>query len=132
MLFTTKTEYGLRALVKLAKNSTGRPLSLLQIAREEKLPKLYLEQLFKNLKAERIVKSSKGAEGGYALFKPAEKISLLRIIEALEGPLLVSYCLSDKGQTRCSCQSCLTKKVWNKLQKNIKATLQAFTLKDLI
>ena len=132
MLFTTKTEYGLKALAKLSDNRKIKPKSLAQIAKQEKLPKLYLEQLFRKLKAKGIVKSIKGADGGYVLARSAKRISLLEIIEALEGPLAVSYCLGDSAQLTCSCQGCLTKKVWAKVQGNLVKTLKGFKLSDLI
>jgi len=132
MLFTTKTEYGLKSLVKLAKKSSHEPLSLACIAKEEKLSKIYLEQLFKKLHDRKIVKSTKGASGGYILARPATRINLLEIIEALEGPLAVSYCFGDKAELACSCRGCLTKKVWDKVQKNLTQTLKSVKLSDLI
>jgi Rrf2 family protein len=132
LLFTTKTEYGLKSLVKLAKNRSSAPLPLSSIAKEEKLSKIYLEQLFKKLHDRGIVKSTKGAGGGYVLARPANKISLLEIIESLEGSLAVSYCFGDKAELACSCRGCLTKKVWDKVQKNLILTLKSFKLSDLV
>jgi len=132
MMFTTKTEYGLRALVALAENGRNQPLSLAQIAKSEHLSLSYLEQIFKKLKKHQIVKGIKGAEGGYLLARPAVKITLLKILEALEGPLAISYCLDGNNRLSCSCRGCLTKKVWNKLQGDIIKTLRKFKLSDLI
>lgn len=132
-MFTTKTEYGLRALVKLAKNKNHKPISLAQIAKEEQLPQPYLEQIFSKLKANDIVTSVKGSEGGYILSRPASKINLFEIIEALEGPLAVFYCIAqDNLKNGCNIKNCLTRKVWNEIQINIIKILRKFKLNHLI
>ena len=131
-MFTTKTEYGLRALVALANNSDNQPLSLAQIAKSEQISLSYLEQIFKKLKSRKIVRSIKGAEGGYLLFRPAKNVTLLKILETLEGPLAVAYCLGDNNRISCSCRGCLTKKVWAELQRNVIKTLKKFNLTNLI
>lgn len=132
-MFTTKTEYGLRAMVALAKNNSRQPLSLAQISKQEHISQSYLERLFIKLRADDLVRSSKGASGGYLLSRPAKKINIFEIVEALEGPVAVFYCLAeDQPKTVCSAHSCLTKRVWQQLQKNVVATLRKFTLADLI
>ncbi|MFA5029246.1 MAG: Rrf2 family transcriptional regulator [Patescibacteria group bacterium] len=133
MMFTTKTEYGLRAMVSLAKNKGKKPLSLAQIAKSNHISQAYLEQLFAKLKANDLVKSSKGVEGGYVLYRPASKINVFEIVEALEGPLAVFYCMSgEQKKAVCSIKDCLTKKIWSELQRNIIKTLRRFSLADLI
>jgi Rrf2 family transcriptional regulator, cysteine metabolism repressor len=133
MMFTTKTEYGLRALVRLAKNKTKGPLSLMEISKLEHISRAYLEHIFKKLKEDDIVKSIKGAEGGYVLSREPKKIDLFEIVEALEGPLAVFYCMaSDENKMTCSVKGCLTRKVWDELQITIIKTLKKFKLSDLI
>ena len=133
MMFTTKTEYGLRALVRLTKNKAEGPLSLAEISKTEHISRSYLEHIFKKLKEDNIVKSIKGAEGGYILSRKPEKIDLFEIVEALEGPLAVFYCMANDGnKVACSVKGCLTRKVWDELQINIIKTLKKFKLSDLI
>ncbi len=133
MMFTSKTEYGLRAMVSLAKNKTGEPVSLSKISQEEHISQAYLERLFSKLKADGLIKSSKGAMGGYLLSRQPEKITMYEIIEALEGPLAVFSCMiDDEKKMICSVKNCLTKKVWSELQRNIIKTLRGFTLADLV
>ncbi len=133
MLFTTKTEYGMRALTALAKKKAKGPMSLAQIAKSEHISQSYLERLFAKLKDDGLVKSAKGVNGGYYLAKKPEKISVFDIVEALEGTLAVFYCVSDdEKRLACASPKCLARKVWNELQKNIIATLRKFTLADLI
>ena len=132
MLFTTKTEYGLRAMKALAKNKGKKPLPLAQIAKQEHISLSYLEQIIAKLKADNLVRGAKGVSGGYVLERPAKNISMFEIVEALEGPLAIFYCLSE-NQKKITCNGdCLTKKVWQELQRNIIHTLRKFKLADLI
>jgi len=133
MLFTTKTEYGMRAMVSLAKNKTKKPLSIAEISKSEHISQSYLERLFAKLKADDLVKSEKGVAGGYQLSRKPKDINIFEIVEALEGVLAVFDCVAkDHSKITCSPNKCLTKKVWQKLQANIIHTLREFTLADLI
>lgn len=130
MLFTTKTEYGLKALEILAKNNRGNAISLSDIAQETGLSLSYLEQLFSKLKRAKIITSTKGVGGGYVLSRPASKISLLEIISALEGRTSVNSCMAGAKQS-CS-GNCLTRKIWVEIQGDLEKTLNKYTLKNLI
>ncbi len=131
MKFSTKSEYGLRALVNLAKHKGY--YSLAQIAKEEKISLAYLERLFAKLKKAQIIESQKGVKGGYKLAKPLNKIDLKQVFEALEGNLSPYACdcliLNSICKTACSCQ---VKTVWQKLEKEIKKTLASIKLSELI
>jgi len=130
MLFTTKTEYGLKALGVLAKSGKNEAVSLAVIARQTGLSLSYLEQIFAKLKIAGIITSVKGVEGGYALSRPAKAIGLLAIIQALEGKTAVNNCMAG---ARKSCSSkCLTRKVWEEIQNNLEKTLKKYSLKDLV
>lgn len=133
MMFTTKTEYGMRAMVVLAKNKSRKPLSLAEISKLEHISQPYLERLFRKLKSDGLVKSIKGVNGGYVLARKPKDITMFEIVQCLEGVLAVFYCIGD-NQSKISCPTsgCLTKKVWDELQKNIITTLRRFTLADLI
>ena len=132
-MFTTKTEYGMRAMTTLAQNKGKLPLSLAQIAKADHISVSYLEQIMAKLKANNLVKSSKGTAGGYMLYRPAKNISVFEVVEALEGPLSLFYCMSEDARKMiCSRDKCLTRRVWQELQKNIIGTLRKFKLSDLI
>lgn len=133
-MFTTKTEYGLKAMVDLARRrKNDDPVALSEISKKEHISQAYLEQLFTKLKANDLVKSVKGVAGGYMLARPAREISIFEIVEALEGPLAVFYCMAgENNKIVCSPKGCLTKKVWDELQKNIIHTLRKFKLSDLV
>ncbi|NQT49096.1 Rrf2 family transcriptional regulator [Candidatus Kuenenbacteria bacterium] len=129
MKFSTKAEYGLRAIVHLDK--TGKkPVSLALIAKEEGLSLGYLERLFAKLKKAGLVKAEKGVNGGYLLAKSASKIKVLEIIEALEGSVAPYDCVDGK-KICCEC-ACKVHPVWEKLYKQVKKTLNSMTLSSIM
>lgn len=127
MRFSTRAGYGLRAVVNLARNYPGQK-SLQEISREEKISLKYLEQLFRTLKKNKLVKSQKGREGGYVLSRNPKIIQVGEIIETLEGPIIPMECAAGKCDEKCSCASSI---VWTKLQTQIKKTLYSIKLRDL-
>ena len=129
MIFTTKTEYGLKALAILAGSEPGEPRSLREIARNSGLSLAYLEQLFSKLKKSKLVIGVKGVDGGYYLARPAGKISLKEIVDALEGRTAVNACMS--GNHACCSGGCLTRKVWVEIQRDLERTLSKYKLKDI-
>lgn len=132
MKFSTRSSYGLKALANLAKNYGAKPYPLGKIAQEEKISQAYLERLFSRLKKAGILTSSKGMAGGYQLSKNPSQISILSVIEALEGPISVFKCLGSKGTFICSEKTCPSGKVYQRVQKALSETLSSMTLKDLI
>ena len=85
MKLTTKGRYGLRAVIDLAVYAKEEPVSLAEVAERQKISISYLEQLIAKLKKADIVKSTRGAQGGYTLAKAPEQISVGEILRALEG-----------------------------------------------
>jgi Rrf2 family protein len=131
MIFTTKAGYGLRAMVRLAKNKSKKPYSLAKIAQKEGVSLAYLERLMACLKKSGLVKSVKGVSGGYCLVKSPAKITVYNVVQAVEGTTAASYCVVQSKRNICPVH-CLTKKVWKKLQKQIDQTLRSIKLSDLI
>ena len=128
MKFSTRAGYGLRAMVNLAKNYPQQK-NLQEISKKEGISLKYLEQLFRALKKNKIVVSQKGREGGYTLAENPKLIKVGEIIEILDGPIVPMECASGKCDVKCSCASSV---VWTKLQEQIKKTLYAIKLNDLI
>lgn len=124
MKFSTKAEYGLRAVLHLVKSEA--PVSLKQIAKIEKLSLPYLERIFSRLKKAGLVVSRKGMRGGYCLRQPASVITAAEVIIALEGELYHLKC------PNCDIQDCRVHPVWEKLYEQIKKTLESITLQSLI
>lgn len=128
MKFSTKAEYGLKAMVNLAKNE-GQSKNIKMIAREESISVKYLERLLNVLRKQGLVESFKGASGGYALKKSAGKISVADIVIALEGPIAPMKCV---GKTCRMEHSCSSKAVWEVLGAQIEKTLGNIKLNKLI
>jgi Rrf2 family protein len=132
MKFSTRTTYGLRAMIRLAQHRGGEPLSLAAISRKEKISLGYLERLFARLRKAGLVKAEKGAGGGYRLARSAGKIIVYDIVKALEGKMSPFYCLDEHGKIYCDghCR-CGATAVLVKVQEAVNKTLKGITLDDL-
>ena len=130
MKLSTRGKYGLYAMVFLAQKADEGPQSLKEIA-QLGLPENYLEQLLGALRRAGLVRSVRGAQGGYALAREPERITVCDIIDATEGPLSLSECLS--GDAVCPrCEGCRTRNVWEYLTRKINDLLTGITLKDML
>ena len=134
MKFSTKSQYGLRAMVYLAKVfDDNQPHSLRKISEKENISFDYLEKIVSKLEKENLVKSKKGVKGGYLLAKAPSKIKIGKIIRALEGKTSLVKCIGQKGEYICPMEKkCLTKSFWKKIQNSLNSALDSMTLADLI
>ncbi len=134
MKFSTRTTYGIRAMIDLAKEHKKKEvISLASIAKKEKISHGYLERLFSKLKKAELIISTKGKDGGYKLSRSPKKITLLDIVNVLEGKISPFHCLGEKGKVNCEISSCCgASKVLSKVQKAIIKTLKDIKLNDLI
>ena len=120
MKLSTKGRYGLRAMVDLAVYSEKESVSISCIAQRENISESYLEQLAGKLKKAGLIKSTRGAQGGYRLAKPAAEISVGDILRALEGELGAVDCQGLKPEGGCeSSDFCVTKLVWQRINDSI-------------
>ncbi len=134
MKISTKARYGLRALVDLAVHSTGEQVPLIHIARRQSLSTNYLEQVFSLLKKAGIVKSVKGAQGGYLLGREASYITVGDVITAIEGEILIveeEMKRSDTTLLYQNMQECLQKQVWDKITESVCSVMEEITIEDL-
>lgn len=132
MKLSTKGRYGLRAVVELAL-CDEQTVSLNQIAQRQAISLRYLEQLMAKLKKAGIIKSIRGAQGGYFLAKSPEKISVGDILRALEGNLNPVDCAEVGGETPCDgADLCVTKYVWKRISDSINDTVDRIMLSELI
>ena len=135
MKVSTRGRYGLRAMVDIASQEKGKCVTLKSIAERQSLSENYLEQLIAVLKNAGLVKSVRGAFGGYSLNCNPEEVSVRSIVELLEGSLYPVECLSSEESEACgtgSCQNCVTKPVWEKIYKSVNDVLDSITLNDLV
>ena len=131
MKLSTKGRYGLKAMLELAIRYNEGPISIKYIAESQDIPERYLEQLFSKLKKSGLIKSIRGAQGGYMLMDEPSKISVGDILRVLEGPISISECISEDG--KCSKQSkCATRLVWKRMKKAIDEVVNTTYLQDIV
>ena len=133
--FSTKGEYGVRLMVRLAVRHGLGPASLGEIAHEEDLPRAYLEQLVMSLREARLVTSTRGARGGYELARPPADIRMSEVLRALEGPLAPMVCASEDPEHANVCGrtgSCTVNPLWIRVRDAIAGALDSMTLADLV
>ena len=130
MRLTTKMRYGTRAMVELAQSYAQGPISLATIAQRQDLSEKYLEALLGLLRAAGLVRTLRGAQGGYRLTAPPERISLRRIFDALEGPEAYAPCIRDPGICK-RLGGCVTQEVWARMYRASMEVLASTTLADL-
>lgn len=128
MKVSTKGRYGLRALVDLAVNTVDAPVPLADIAGRQKISLNYLEQVFGQLRRSGIVRSIKGAGGGYRLAKSAEQITVREILEVLEGP----FSIVDLSEVSVDpLQRAIRNLVWDEIDRQVNRFLEDTKLGDL-
>ncbi|MGQ9622083.1 MAG: RrF2 family transcriptional regulator [Candidatus Caldatribacteriaceae bacterium] len=129
---STRSRYGLRLMVELALlYDRGGFVFLRDIAKREGISEKYLGQLIIPLRSAGLVFSKRGAEGGYQLSRPPERITVREVVEALEGKIFVVDCLRDKAVCERAA-TCIAREVWKKLQDGIVATLEGMTLAGVV
>ena len=117
---STKGRYGLRALIDLAQYSGETPVSITSISDRQNISERYLEQLMSMLKKGGLVKSLRGAGGGYVLARDASDISVGDILRALEGSLDPVECSGLNPEEGCQiADSCVTKYVWQSINRTV-------------
>lgn len=133
MKITTKGRYGLRALIDLAKYSEIEPVSINSIATRQGISERYLEQLMTLLKKAGIIKSIRGAGGGYVLAREMSEISVGDVLRALEGSLEPVECAAFSQEDSCEAAGgCVTKYVWQRINESINQTVNEISLKQLV
>jgi len=139
MLFSTKAEYGVRLMVELGRQPNTGPVSLSAVAEAERLPLSYLEHLVAKLRKAGLVTSTRGAHGGYSLAHPAEEITMVEVVEALEGQIAPMECFHEtpEGKVLCSHEgdtdkACATKLLWTRVQGGVNRALAGTTLAELV
>ncbi|NUQ61917.1 MAG: Rrf2 family transcriptional regulator [Pirellulales bacterium] len=129
MKLSRTVSYALQATLQLAQVGTNEPVPCSQLAAEGKMPERFLLQILRNLVAHRILQSTRGVEGGYALERTPEEISLLEVIEAIEGPLSTALpvCEGLPEKSRLKLEKSLSE-----ITNLARRQLQSVTLADLM
>ena len=130
MKLTSKGRYAVTAVLDIALNADGGPVSLADISERQHISLSYLEQLFAKLRKDGLVKSVRGPGGGYQLGLPSEQISVGMIIAAVNENIHVTKCL---GRENCkNGVECLTHELWEDLSLRIESFLNEITLAELV
>jgi Rrf2 family transcriptional regulator, cysteine metabolism repressor len=133
MKISTRTEYGIRVLVTLARATDADAcLSLTEIARREKLPHAYLEQLVRDLRTAGLVTATRGQAGGYRLARPAAEIAMTEAVRALEGPILEMPCAGAEDLEHCDRpQPCSVHEVFQRVYESLSVSLGETSLAQI-
>ncbi|MDN5345134.1 MAG: hypothetical protein PWQ18_1248, partial [Clostridia bacterium] len=129
MKLSTRGEYGLRAMFDLAQHYGEGPIPIKSVAERQDISEHYLEQLIAVLRKAGLVKSVRGAQGGYTLSRDPEEITVGDIIRVLEGPIAPVDCLNVNEGDGCErAETCVTRDIWEKVRDSITDVLDSFTL----
>lgn len=134
MKVSTRGEYGVRAMVALARHYGDGPLSIAAVARESSVPASYLEQLIGPLRKAGLVESRRGAQGGYLLARSPATIRVGDVYRVMEGPVAPMECVSEDpaDQTCPLIDGCQTRPVWIRVRDSIIDAIDSITLQDLV
>ena len=133
MKLTTKGRYAVMAMADLALFKDSGPISLTDISLRQNISLAYLEQIFIKLKDKNLVKSTRGAKGGYILVKSANEIKISNIIFAVDEEVKMLNCKkeSKKGCNNKSTK-CITHNLWDQLDQHINNFFERVKLQDLV
>jgi Rrf2 family protein len=130
MKLSTRSRYGLRAMMALAMHQGSEPVMTREIADRQNLPATYLEQLMLTLRKAGLVNATRGARGGYTLSRDPERISLAQIVEALEGKLDIADC-ADVPNSCTDPATCVLRDVYDEVNRILRDTLDQVSLAQL-
>jgi len=130
MNLSMAAELGVRGILVLAARRDGRPVPLAEVCRERKLNRNYMTRIFGLLCRADLVTAVRGKGGGYRLARDPRRISLLEVIEAVEGPLALNLC--QHHPPKCTQPKCRVRPVWTDLQKKVRTALASKTLDQLV
>jgi Rrf2 family protein len=128
---TKGTDYGLRGILHLARQPQGKVVLVTEIARAEGVPESYLAKIFQDLSRSGILVSHRGAKGGFSLIRDLSDVSLLEVVEAIEGPIALQPCL----EARVGCDQkgeCAVAEVIGQAQTQMLDVLRGTTLEQLV
>lgn len=135
MRFSSKSEYGVRVLVSLGRRYGQGPVPLSEIARAERMPLAYLEQIMGTLRRAGLVVSRQGKKGGFELARPPSEVRMSEVVLGLEGGIAPMLCAVGERAGRVLCElegSCTSQVLWRRIRDSILTVLETTTLDELI
>jgi len=130
MKISRGTDYGIQGILYLARQPSSKVSLLRDVAQAQNVPETYLAKIFQDLAKAGLVRSHRGAKGGFSLARPSSQITLRQIIEALQGPISLNRCL-DIREGCPNSETCPVSEVLRKAQQQLVATLDTATLDGL-
>jgi len=130
MRMSAKAEYGVRAMIQLATTAPGVVVRTEDLAHAQGIPAQFLVDILSDLRADRLVRSHRGREGGYELARPAEQISIADVMRCIDGPL-ASVRDIGLGDLPYSGPTTALTDVWRALRASMRAVLETTTLADV-
>tara|TARA_B100001123_G_C15041339_1_gene919619 strand:+ start:499 stop:942 length:444 start_codon:yes stop_codon:yes gene_type:complete len=131
MLLSTKGDYGVRALIDLAKHVGEGPVQRAEIARRRQIPESYLDHLLAQLRRDGYLRSTRGPGGGHELAKASDEITLLEVLESLEGSLVPIECVNEEPGSAAGAL-CGQQWVWQDIYTLMLERLGGTTIADLV
>ena len=130
MQITRQADYAVRAVRYLAEMAPGKRAATSLVASEQKIPPSFLAKIISQLSIAGLLHTSRGAKGGVSLAKPPEEITLLDVVETIDGPILLNECVADSH--RCSFEDdCPLKPIWGEAQVALVEKLRSTNFGDL-
>ena len=131
MRLTLKSKFAVRALMELALDERDCPLGVAEIARRQRIPERFLEQIFGELRRANIIESRRGAHGGYRFAMPTEEISVLDIVEILDGEIRPARCSAGGVCYIADAPLCATSKVWDEAREALEGVFGRYSIASL-
>jgi Rrf2 family protein len=131
MKLSTRSRYGTRIILELARRNQERPVQVSEIARAQSIPVKYLEQLIRTLKQAGLITSVRGSRGGHKLDCPPDSISIGQLVRLFEGQSELVACVSSPDQCQMA-EECPVRAVWQEATEAMYEKLDSVTIADLI
>lgn len=131
MRLTQKSKYAVRALVELAVSGQDGPLGVAEIARLQRIPERFLEQILGELRREGVLESRRGAHGGYRFAMPTEEVSVLDVVEILDGEVRPARCSAGGVCYIADAPLCVTSEVWDEARVALESVFGRYSIAQL-
>ena len=131
MKISTKGRYGLRIMIDLATHDPTKPRLIRDIAESQQISEKYISRLIIDLRRARLVRSVRGIKGGFFLARPVKELTLLDIIESMEGTLSIVDCVQAPESCRRN-KNCGARTIWQKLNEGIREQMRGITFEEIL
>ncbi len=128
---TQKSKYAVRALMELALDECGSPLGVYEIARRQRIPERFLEQIFGDLRRAGILESRRGAHGGFCFATPPDEITVLDIVGLLDGEVRPARCSAGGTCYIADAPLCTTSKIWDEARVALEDVFGRYTIAQI-